>query len=55
MNKEDILKLLSEYLDQCGLTHSFESFLCSKGLVFEDLHKDPDKNKVRLYKKPSNY
>jgi hypothetical protein len=37
MTNKQIISTFSEYLDECGLAHSFESFLYSKGLTIESL------------------
>ena len=37
MSDKDIVDILKEYLEECGLIPSLEKFLCEKGLLLEDL------------------
>jgi len=37
MKDKEIVEILKEYIEECGLIPSLEKFLCNKGLLLEDL------------------
>jgi len=45
MTDKEKNKILSQFIEDCGLIPSLEKFLCNKGLLLEDLKISEKKSK----------